>query len=123
MKPFAFEHAGARLLACEGELAAPGDALEFVSASCEHDAHGIVLEAAQLPPAFVDLRTRFAGEFIQKLQNYQLRTALVLADAGAGDPGHGERFREFLLEARTGKVFRVFDLRAHALDWLARTLP
>ena len=123
MKPFAFEHAGARLLACEGELAAPGDALEFVSASFEHDAHGIVLEAAQLPPAFVDLRTGFAGEFIQKLQNYQLRTALVLADSSTAVPAYGERFREFLGEARTGKVFRVFDARADALDWLARNHP
>lgn len=114
MEPLVIDHEGVPLLACSGELATASDALTFVSAALDHDARGLLLEASQFPPAFADLRTGFAGEFVQKLQNYQLRTAAVFAT----DEGYGERFREFLLEARKSSGFRVFGSRDDALAWL-----
>lgn len=90
------------------------DALEFVSAGWEHNATRVLLEASQLPPDFFELKTRFAGEFIQKLLNYGMRVAGVFPE----DSAYSERFREFLLEAREGRQFRVFADRASAETWL-----
>jgi hypothetical protein len=109
------EHGGVRILECTEPIATTGDALGLVSAAFENDATRILLEDRHLPPAFFELRTQFAGEFVQKLLNYQLRLAVVFSDV----PKHGERFEEFVREARRGRGFRAFDDRASALAWLA----
>ena len=71
--------------------------------------------ASLLPAEFFDLRTRFAGEFVQKLVNYGLRVAAVFPP----DAGQSERFREFVGELRGGHAFRTFETRADAEAWLA----
>lgn len=90
------------------------DALDIVSASHEHATDRVLLRAGQLPPEFFDLQTRFAGEFIQKLVNYRLRIAGVFGE----DLEAGERFREYLGEARRGRQFRSFTLEGKAVGWL-----
>jgi hypothetical protein len=67
-----------------------------------------------LPPEFFELRTRFAGEFIQKLLNYRL----IVAGFFGADNTYSKRFREYLAEARNGRQFRVFSTREEAMDWL-----
>lgn len=103
------------LIECHAGLESPDQALELVALCGEHDAPRLLLDEQALPPAFFDLSSRFAGEFIQKLINYRLAVAGVFADGGA----HGERFGEYLREARHGRQFRVFDDRDAALSWLA----
>jgi hypothetical protein len=105
----------ARILECLSPITGMEDALDVVAASHEHDSDRFLLESPVLPDTFFDLRTRFAGEFVQKLQNYRIRTAGVIPPMSE----YSERFREFLVEARRGQMFRVFTTRAEALDWLA----
>jgi hypothetical protein len=57
----------------------------------------------------------FAGEFLQKLQNYRMRAAGVFP----ADREYGERFSEFLSEAKRGGSFRAFAIRMDAEAWLA----
>ena len=76
--------------------------------------HRLFIDSASFPAAFFDLSSRFAGEFIQKMQNYHIRVATVFAS----DTAHGERFTEFLREARRGQGFRAFADRADAEAWL-----
>jgi len=109
------ERDGVPIVACAGAITRAGDALELVSACVERSASRVLVEARHLPPAFFELRSGFAGEFLQKLQNYRMRVGGVFPPDGA----YGERFREFLLEARRGRSFRVFDVRAEAEAWLA----
>ena len=109
------EREGARILECQEPIVTTGDALGLVSAAFEHDATRILLEDRHLPAEFFQLRTQFAGEFVQKLLNYQLRLAVVFSDVAK----HGERFEEFVREARRGRGFRAFDDRENALAWLA----
>jgi Domain of unknown function (DUF4180) len=109
------ERDGVRIVECVGPIARVGDALELVAACVERDATRVLLESRHLPPAFFELRSGFAGELLQKLQNYRLRLAGVFPQ----DADYGERFREFLLEARRGRSFRVFAARAEAEAWLA----
>jgi hypothetical protein len=91
------------------------DALDLIAACYEHAAHGVLLEGASLPEPFFDLRTRFAGEFVQKLVTYQLRVAAIFPVEGT----YSERFREYIGEASAGPQFRTFPARAPALRWLA----
>lgn len=105
---------GKPILRCATPIETSGDALAIVAATYEHDASGVLLEAANLPAAFFDLRSGFAGEFIQKLVNYRLAVAAVFSDESA----HGERFREYIQEARSGRQFRTFGEVADALRWL-----
>jgi hypothetical protein len=92
------------------------EATDLVAASMEHDTDRLLLDAGVLPPAFFELRTRFAGEFLQKLQTYRLRTAIVMSP----DADRGERFGQYLQEARRGHFCRFFTSREDALAWLAR---
>jgi hypothetical protein len=97
-----------------GSISTLQDALTLVSASFEVNAYNILLRSAQLPPAFFDLQTGFAGEFVQKLVNYRLRIACVFGDEQA----YSERFAEYVREGRKGQHFRTFAVESEAVSWL-----
>jgi hypothetical protein len=92
----------------------PEDALDLIAACYEHAACSVLLDGSSLPDSFFDLRTRFAGDFVQKLVTYQLRVAAVFPMDGA----YSERFRGYIGEARNGPQFRTFVTRESALAWL-----
>lgn len=110
-----FEHDGFQVAECADTIPAHGGASALVTACLEHGTHRLLLEARQLPPAFFDLRSGFAGELVQKTQNYRIQVAGVFPS----EAGYGDRFHEFLLEAKRGQGFRVFTERDEALTWLA----
>ena len=114
MRLDAFERNGARILDCV-EAIGPSDAMELVVACIEHDATRLLVESRYLPPEFFDLKTGFAGELLQKMQNYGIRLAGVFPS----EEGHSDRFRELLREARRGSGFRAFAAREDAEVWLA----
>jgi len=115
LKSAVLEQAGVRIVEWLDPIDRVDDALNLVSACFESDARRLLLDSSHLPAAFFDLRTRFAGEFLQKLENYQIR----LAGLFPHDHAYGERFTEFLSEARRGRRFRAFFARADAEAWLA----
>jgi len=115
MKITLLDHTGARIVECLEPIGSTGDALGLVAACVEHDATRLLLDDRHLPPAFFDLRSGFAGEFVQKLVNYRMQLAVVFSDVAS----HGERFEQFVLEARRGRGFRAFGDRESALAWLA----
>jgi hypothetical protein len=96
---------------CAGPIRKPTDVLEWVASGSA----ALLVEADRLPPEFFDLRTGFAGELLQKIENYGLRVAAVFPS----EEGYTARFREFLLEARRGSRFRAFAARGDAERWLA----
>jgi len=66
------------LLPAEGELlGSPQSALDVMGETYGQDIDMIAIPAARFDPDFFRLRTRMAGEFIQKLQNYRLRLAIL----------------------------------------------
>jgi hypothetical protein len=74
------------------------DALDLMVAAGEQEARGLVLHAAQLAPAFFELRTGLAGEILQKFVNYRVELAIV------GDLARypGRALQAFILECNRG---------------------
>jgi hypothetical protein len=106
---------GVPIVECSDEVQRMDDAVDLLAACVEAGSRRLLLDSSYLPPAFFDLSSRFAGEFLQKLENYRLQVAGVFP----GGSDYSDRFREFLAEARTGRSFRTFDERSEAEAWLA----
>ncbi len=104
----------AAILECVEAVVDLNDALDIVAACYERNSNRVLLRDRQLPAAFFDLKTRFAGEFIQKLVNYQIAVACVFD----GGTQFNERFLEYIGEAKRGRQFRSFDNEDSAIAWL-----
>lgn len=102
------------ILELVGKISSLQDALTIVSGSYEANTSNVLLRAEQLPPEFFDLRTRFAGEFVQKLVNYRMNIVCVFGNEVA----MSERFREYVYEAKVGQQFRSFSVESEAISWL-----
>jgi len=109
------EREGARIVELVEPIDRADDVLDVIAACVEQRASRLLLESRNLPPPFFDLRTGFAGTFVQKLENYRIRLAGVFPP----EESYTDRFREFLREAERGRGFRVFANRADAEVWLA----
>ncbi|NJN18873.1 MAG: DUF4180 domain-containing protein [Oscillochloris sp.] len=92
------------------------DVRELLEACFGYQAQNVLLYAPNLPPAFFDLSSRFAGEMVQHLQQYRVRLAVVCP---AGSVPLSSRFNEFLAETRPDGDFAVVMTRAEAVAWLA----
>ena len=108
-------HLDVRIVRCASQISKRDDAVDLVTACVEHGSRLLLLEPEAFSDPFFDLRTRIAGEFVQKIQSYGIRTAAVFP----ADREYPERFKEFLIEAKRGRAFRAFASRSDALDWLA----
>jgi hypothetical protein len=91
------------------------DVLDLVSACAEHGVDRVLLDAANLPPGFVDLSTGVAGHILLKLQIYRIRLVVVLSLAATP---HSPHFAAFTREANRGRDFHVAGERAAAEAWL-----
>jgi hypothetical protein len=100
---------------CTSDLERIADVMDLIAACIELRSRGLLIESDRLPAAFFDLRTGFAGDLVQKFQNYGVKVAAVIGSSQE----HGERFEDFLREARRGPQFRVFNERAQAETWLS----
>jgi predicted deacetylase len=58
-------------------LESDSDAVDLIAKALEHGAEVVLLPAEQLTDDFFNLRTRRAGEFVQKFVNYRLRLAIL----------------------------------------------
>lgn len=98
----------------EGEpLASARDASDIVGEAFSAGATVIALPVARLSPAFLDLKTRLAGEVLQAFVNCGFRAAIVgdvSANVAASEP-----LRDFVRESNRGRhVWFVDDLGALA---------
>lgn len=74
----------------------------------------VLFVADDFGPDFFNLRTGLAGELLQKLTNYQIRAAFVLAQPQQ----YGARFAELAYEHAHHPLLRFFVRDQAALDWL-----
>jgi hypothetical protein len=108
---------GHRVLICDAEgplFRGDRDTSDLVAAGFEARAEWIALPVSRLGEEFFRLRTRIAGEMIQKFVNYRFRVAIV------GDISEylkeGVALRDFVAESNRGSqvwfVATLDELRA-----------
>ena len=78
------------------------------------DTHRLLLTEDDVGPSFFRLESGLAGELLQKLVNYRVKSAFVSPDPST----HGQRFAELALEHSTHPHVRFFRDRQDAIDWL-----
>ena len=78
------------------------DAVDLISRAAENKAGVIALPTERLAPAFFDLKTRVAGEMIQKFSVYGIRLAVVGSISKTVEDSIA--FRDFVREANRGRI-------------------
>jgi len=94
------EVGGIRVLHVEAEGAAISTANDVIGDAWSEQATLIAIPAARLDPAFFDLASLVAGEFLQKIVNYRLQVA-ILGDISAFTETSGA-LRDFVWESNRG---------------------
>lgn len=108
------EIAGQRAWLCDGDgplLACERDAADLVGDTFNAAAQLVVIPLTRLPPAFLDLKTRLAGEMLQKFVSYR-RRVVILGDVSQAAARSGA-LRDFIGESNRGRsVWFMPDLAA-----------
>lgn len=73
-----------------------------------------ILYAKNLPAEFFDLKTKFAGEILQKFTTYRIRLAIV-GDFSVYD---SKSMRDFIFESNKGRQVNFVDSLEEALRML-----
>jgi hypothetical protein len=90
------------------------EALNLIGNAGYMDAYHIILHQENLATEFFDLKTRFAGEVLQKFSNYNMRLAIV----GDMNEFTGNALNDFVFESnKTGRVLFVIDEEEAKLRW------
>jgi Domain of unknown function (DUF4180) len=114
---------GVRVLECVADgtrLRSDRDAVDLIAKAFESRAALIVIPVECLDDDFFRLRTRIAGEIVQKFVSYRMRLAIVgdisrhLADSSA--------LRAFVTESNRGKDVWFLASRDELNDRLVRTV-
>jgi hypothetical protein len=115
------ELGGLRAFVCAADgplLARERDAVDLIGEALGAGARLVVVPTARLGPGFFDLRTRLAGEILQKFVNYGFRVA-VLGDISA-EVARSEALRDFVRESNRGSTVWFLpdleSLRTRLLD-------
>jgi hypothetical protein len=104
---FELSGVGVYAVAADGpELRTGGDAVDLISAASKHRPAIIVIPVERLGESFFELRTRIAGELIQKFATYGAHVAIV------GDISKhletSESLRAFVAESNRGQHLWFF---------------
>ena len=106
------EYANRRLLVLNAEgpiLSRTQDLLDLIQEAFSQKASVLVVPVPRMDPAFFQLRSGLAGEFVQKVVNYQLKL-VVVGDISA-HVAASDALRDFVREANRGQtIFFVSQL-------------
>ncbi|QHT63579.1 DUF4180 domain-containing protein [Paenibacillus lycopersici] len=91
------------------------DALDLMaSARYNGDAHKLLIRKANITEDFFELRTKLAGDILQKFTNYEVKLAVV-GDFSGYD---SKSLRDFIYECNQGSRFFFLSDETEALDAL-----
>lgn len=82
-------------------ISGPDDILDFMAEARLNDSGRMIIHDNSLTPDFFDLKTKVAGEILQKFSNYRMRLAIVGDFSGF----ESKSLRDFIRESnRTGTI-------------------
>lgn len=102
------------LVSAVNPLVTENDALSLIALCGEHDTVLLMIHHAALAEDFFRLKTGVAGKILQKLNNYNLKTAFIVPS----EITKKGKFKDLAAEARDSHHFRIFESREEALAWL-----
>lgn len=90
------------------------DALDLISLCWEHETNALMIPYEILSEDFFKLKTKIAGDIIQKFTNYGIKAAITIPK----EIDQNERFKEMVLEINKGNHFRFYASKNEAEKWL-----
>lgn len=101
------ENAIAELISKKVEIEEVEDALDLMGAASYLGVHKIIIGKKHVTPGFFDLKTKIAGEILQKFSNYRMELAIV----GNFANSKSKSLNDFILESnKTGRIHFVPSL-------------
>ena len=101
----------AELISDKIEISTLQDSLDLIGNAHYLGASGAVICEGQLSPDFFDLKTRLAGEILQKFANYHFRLSIV----GDFSKYESNALNAFIIECNRGSHISFVDNRELAL--------
>jgi hypothetical protein len=92
----------AELLPEEGLKIGPDEIMDLMAEAGMNDAAGIIIHQGSLHQDFFDLKTRVAGEILQKFSNYRMRLAIV----GDFSAYESKSLKDFIRESNRYGIIR-----------------
>lgn len=104
-----FENNGqkiAELISDEIEICSEQDALDWLASASYEGADNLIFYEQNLCPEFFDLKTKLAGDVLQKAANYRMKVAIV----GEFSKYNSNSLKAFIVECNRGRqIFFVGD--------------
>lgn len=94
-------------------ISTPDDFLDLIENLGSQDCGMLILCEENFHPDFFDLKTRLAGEILQKCSNYHFRLAIV----GDFSKYNSKSLRDFIYESNKGKLVAFTNNLDSALNW------
>jgi hypothetical protein len=91
------------------------DAVDLLGESVSNSCNRIIIYEKNIDPDFFDLKTRLAGEILQKFSNYQVKLAIV----GDFSRFTSKSLRDFIYESNKGNLIFFTDDIKNAIKKLS----
>ena len=99
-----------------GSIATMDDLMDLLGHCGSHKTRRLLIHPENLPADFFDLKTRLAGEMLQKFSTYRMKVAIRLDERAFKNP----RFREMAGEANRFGDIGYFRNQQEAEEWIQR---
>lgn len=103
------------LVTSEEPLNSSQDILDLLGSFYPEHVDALILHEADLAPEFFQLRTKLAGEILQKLVNYRVKVAIV----GEFQKYQSKALADFIYECNRGRQIFFVPTREDAVARLA----
>ena len=97
-------------------LTVPEDANDLLGNAYYQGFDGMIISADKISPRFFDLKTRLAGETLQKFSTFRMRLAIV----GDFSTFTSESLKSFIYESNRGNLIHFSPTTADALAWFIK---
>ncbi|GAB6930637.1 DUF4180 domain-containing protein [Paenibacillus sp. JCM 10914] len=104
------------LMSSTEPLSTENDTLDLISLCWEHETNALMIHYAALSEDFFKLKTKLAGNMIQKFTNYGIKAAAIISQ----ETIQTGRFKEMAMETNKGNHFRLYESKEEAEEWLLK---
>ena len=104
------------LISTTEPLSTENGALDLVALCWEHETYALMIHYAALSEDFFKLKTKVAGNIIQKFISYGIKAAAIIPQKTI----QKGRFKEMVMETNKSNHFRMYESKKEAERWLLK---